>query len=109
MVRRIKFDARSVGLALVLLYALATVVFLALGTGPDLLTPDTAKGEGLGEFITKVNAVKGPATIAMGSLSGVGLALGGGLVAVGQQSGTRIMALAACAGAGVLLGNGVIA
>lgn len=109
MTRRLRFDARSAGLVLVLLYAAAAVALLALGVAPDLLKPSFAKGKGLGEFIAKLESVKDPATLALGSLSGVGLVLGGGLLALGQQSGARIMALSACAFGGVLLGDGLIA
>lgn len=109
MTRRLRFNARSAGLVLVLLYAAAVVALLALGVAPDLLRPSFAKGKGLGEFIGKVDSIKGPATLALGSLSGIGLVLGGGLLALGQQSGARIMALAACAFGGVLLGDGLIA
>jgi hypothetical protein len=97
-----------VGLVLLVLYIAAVVAFVVVGAFPHLLEPDSANGQGLGEFIEKVNGVKGPATIAMGSLSGVGLALGGGLMAVGQQTGARIMTMSAVAGGGVALGNGVI-
>lgn len=109
MTRRLRFDARSAGLVFVLLCAAVAVTLLALGAAPDLLRPTFAKdSKGLGEFIGKIESVKDPATIALGSLSGVGLLLGGGLLAVGQQSGARIMALAACAFGGVLLGDGLI-
>lgn len=85
------------------------VVGVVLGAWPELLKPTASQHGGLGDFINAVNNVKGPATIAMGSLSGVGLALGGGLLALGQQTGVRVMAMSAAAGGGVLLGNGLIA
>lgn len=109
MNHRLRLDRRDVGTTLLLLYAIAVVVALALGVGPHLLQPSGGSSGGLSEFINKINSIKGPATAAMASLSGIGLLLGGCLLALGQQTGARIMALAACAGGGVLLGNGLIA
>lgn len=110
MTHRLRIDARTAGTAL-LLYAIAVVVLLLVGVCPHLLKPSGgSEGNGeFGKFLTAIDNVKGPATMALASLSGVGLLLGGCLLAVGQQSGARIMALAACAGGGVLLGNGLIA
>jgi hypothetical protein len=75
--------------------------------------PDTANapgdGGGLKDFISAIDQIKGPATVAFASLSSVGLLAGGAMTAMGMQSGIRIMMLSALSGAGVLLGNGLVA
>jgi hypothetical protein len=62
----------------------------------------------LGNVVTAVNDVKGPATALIGSFAGLGVVGGGALFAVSHPSGTKMMTASAAAGLVVLLGNGVV-
>jgi len=53
--------------------------------------------------------LKGPVTVVLGSISGLGAAAGGAMLAAGHQGAIRIIVASVGAGAAVLVGNGVIA
>jgi hypothetical protein len=107
MSRRFGLDRRETWVFLALALGAAFVLLALLGLEPNLLKPD-GDSKSLGTFIQKVNDVKGPATIALGSVGFCGMLAGGGLLALGQQTGVRIMGMSAGALAGVFLGNGLI-
>lgn len=107
MTRALKFDRKGVLIAASVGLVVTFAVLLLLGVEPQLLKPAGDDGP-LDQFTQKVETVKNPATIALGSVSVLGVLTGGALLALGQQSGVRIMAMSGGAIAGVVLGYGLI-
>jgi hypothetical protein len=104
--REAKLDRGMAGLLLI--GALAAVALIALSGGVDLLMPGGGGGDGLSELRGAVNRIKGPATAAFGSVSGLGLLAGGAMAGMGMPQGVRMMTMSGMAGGGVLLGNGLV-
>lgn len=110
-VRRIE----RVALPLAMCVLVVVTVLLALAHGADIIetaVKDDNGAAGAGEldgFVAVVQDVKGPATVAFGSLVPVGLLVGGALMATGNRKGIQFIASSAGAGAMVLLGNGIAA
>jgi hypothetical protein len=95
-------------LVLATLAAVAVLVLLLTGWA-DLLMPTTSdNGDGLSDLIGAVRRIRGPATAAFGSVSGLGLLAGGAMTALGMPQGIRMMTMSGLAGGGVLLGNGLV-
>jgi hypothetical protein len=92
------------------LVALLGVAGLLLTTGwADLLMPAGGEdAQGLGDLRRAVDNVKGPATAAFGTMSGLGLLAGGAMTALGMPQGIRMMTMSGLSGGGVLLGNGLV-
>jgi hypothetical protein len=99
---------RKVVLLLILVVALVAL-FALTGWAHLLLPAAEGEGEGLKELDQKINAVKGPATVALGGVSGLGLLAGGAMAGMGMPQGIRMMTMSGLAGGGVLLGRGLIA
>lgn len=100
--------ARTVVLLLIVVAALVAL-FALTGWAHLLLPAAENEKEGLGELEAKINAVKGPATVALGGVSGLGLLAGGAMAGMGMPQGIRMMTMSGLAGGGVLLGRGLIA
>lgn len=92
----------------VLAVAVPVLVIVVRIGALDLLKPDGATGDQLGDFTKKVNAVEKPALVAFGSLSGLGLVAGAGMTVVGMPQGIRMMVMSALTGAAYPLGKGII-
>lgn len=93
--------------ALIALLALAGWADLLMGSGEEGATT-TEEGTGLGEITAAIERVRGPATLAFGSVSSLGLLAGGAMTALGMPQGMRMMTMSGFAFAGVLLGNGIV-
>jgi hypothetical protein len=63
----------------------------------------------LGSVVSTVNDIRGPATVALGSVVPLGMLVGGGMLALGNRKGIQVLASSGGAGAFVLLGNGIAA
>jgi len=94
--------------------AAAVLALIGLADTADLLKPVlTGGGEenvsGLGDVERAIDAVKGPATVTIASLSGLGVLGAAALLAVGSQTGPRIAMLSLGALFAIALGNALIA
>ncbi|NLT06139.1 MAG: hypothetical protein GXY03_07490 [Solirubrobacterales bacterium] len=92
--------------------AAAVLALIGLADTADLLKPvltGDGKAGGLGDVEKAINAIKGPATVTVASLSGLGVLGAAALLAVGSQTGPRIAMLSLGALFAIALGNALIA
>lgn len=90
------------------------IVSLALGTPIHILQGATCpkgscKSGGLGSFISDANSLDTPATVAIGSVSILGVLAGGAMLGIAHPSATRVLATSAGTLLIVVLAKGIIA
>jgi hypothetical protein len=70
---------------------------------------NTCKAGGLSGFTSAISAIEGPATIAIGSVSLLGVLAGGALWGIAHPSAGKTLAMAGGMGLVVLLARGIVA
>lgn len=114
--RRTQITSQIWELALLFAVGVLGAIFalLMVHSGADILQGAVNKENGangagkLDGFVGVVEQVKGPATVAMGSLVPLGMLVGGSMLATGNRKGMQFMVSSAGAGAAILLGNGIV-
>jgi hypothetical protein len=116
--QRMQSIERWVGLAVPLLASLAAVLVLLILIGHIQILDGALCGGtkgctagnagGLGSFVTAANSLDGPASVAIGSVAGLGVLMGGAMLGIAHPSATKVLAMSAGTGLVVVLGNGII-
>jgi hypothetical protein len=106
---KIEGPGRAAGALAVMVLAGLAVALLAGDVEILKRTVSPGSGADIQQFITAVDSIKGPATLALMTIVPVGVIVGGGMMATGSRKGVQVMAASCGAGALVLLGNGLVA